>query len=556
MWPFARSVLVLAALSSPPTSPPPPPLGDVYPNEEALIRYARGRLLEESGDDTQALGEYFRGLILDDTSPTFPRRVSELSARLGDANRALEFAKRAVALDSTDARGQWLQGISLMNLGRDVEALRALQAAVRADSNVAEYHRSLARAAERLDRVSLVAEAYRRTVELEPEDAESWFQLAAAEARIGRFERAEQSLAEASRLNPIRPGLFFLDGWIQESLGRPEKAVDLYRQHLDIHKDDQTTRRRLANLLARLERWPQAYQEAQALARARPDDLEARSIEIDLAFRSGHGRDAETLIERWREEAPNDPNVNSLALALMARNDKQARAAREVEAWRDRQPEELQRWIVASRIHQVAGRPAQALEDLEHAVAMAPDSLQPRVLLARLHQEQDHPRQAEAVWVETSRRFPKQIGVRLDLALCRERLDDLPGAEAAARDALALDPHNPQTLNFLGYMLADHNRKVDEAVDLVRRALEADPDNGAYLDSLGWAYYRLGRLAEARTLLERAVIRTGGDSVVHEHLGDVYNDMRLFDLAKDQYRLALSADESNARLKTKLGEMR
>jgi tetratricopeptide (TPR) repeat protein len=556
MWPIARTVLVLAALSSPPPSPPPPPLGDTYPSEEALIRYARGRLLEESGEDAQALGEYFRGLILDDTSPTFPRRVSELSARLGDPNRALEFAKRAVALDSTDARGQWLQGISLMNLGRDLEALRALQAAVRADSTEAEYHRALARVAERLDRVSIVAEAFRHTVELEAEDAESWFQLAAAEARLGRFAEAEKALGEASRLNPIRPGLFFLDGWVQESLGRPERAVQLFRQHLDIHKDDQTTRRRLANLLARLERWPQAYEEAQILARARPDDLEARSIEIDLAFRSGHARDAEALIEQWRAEAPNDPNVNSLALGLLARNGKEAQAVRAVESWRDREPQELHRWVVASRIHQVAGRPALAVEDLRRAIAMAPDSLQPRVLLARLHQDQDRPRDAEAVWVETSRLFPAQVGVRLDLALCRERLGDLAGAEAAARDALALEPDDPQTLNFLGYLLADHNRKVEEAVDLVRRALEVDPDNGAYLDSLGWAYYRLGRLAEARTLLERAVVRTGGDSVVHEHLGDVYNDMRLFDLAKDQYRRALAADETNTRLKTKLGEMR
>jgi Tfp pilus assembly protein PilF len=91
---------------------------------------------------------------------------------------------------------------------------------------------------------------------------------------------------------------------------------------------------------------------------------------------------------------------------------------------------------------------------------------------------------------------------------------------------------------------------------LIRRALEKDPDNGAYLDSLGWAFYRLRRLDEARLYLERAVERTGGDAVVHEHLGDVYKDLRLNDLAREQYRRSLAADSTNARVRAKLSELR
>jgi len=121
---------------------------------------------------------------------------------------------------------------------------------------------------------------------------------------------------------------------------------------------------------------------------------------------------------------------------------------------------------------------------------------------------------------------------------------------------LAREPDNPTALNFLGYLLADHNRNLQEAVGLIRRALELDPDNGAFLDSLGWAYYRLGRLEDARQLLERAVRVSGGDPVIHEHLGDVYKDLRLNHLAKDQYRLSLSFDQSNRRVRSKLSSIR
>ena len=124
------------------------------------------------------------------------------------------------------------------------------------------------------------------------------------------------------------------------------------------------------------------------------------------------------------------------------------------------------------------------------------------------------------------------------------------------RDVLAREPENPTALNFLGYLFADHNRKLDEAVDLIQRALARDPDNGAYLDSLGWAYYRLGRLEDARTQLERAIRVMGGDPIIHEHLGDVYKDLRLNQLAKDQYLKSLSFDQVNSRVRSKLSRIR
>jgi len=87
---------------------------------------------------------------------------------------------------------------------------------------------------------------------------------------------------------------------------------------------------------------------------------------------------------------------------------------------------------------------------------------------------------------------------------------------------LAVDPHESSTLNYFGYMLADRGLRLDEAVALIQRALADEPYNGAYLDSLGWAYFKQGKLDAARTTLEKAVARTAHDPTVREHLGEVY----------------------------------
>ncbi len=94
-------------------------------------------------------------------------------------------------------------------------------------------------------------------------------------------------------------------------------------------------------------------------------------------------------------------------------------------------------------------------------------------------------------------------------------------AEAEFRKILAENPDRPDVLNYLGYMFADRNMHLNEALDMIQKAVAAEPGNGAYLDSLGWVLYKLNRLPEAEENLRKAVESTPRDATVHDHLGDV-----------------------------------
>ena len=553
----ANTLLLAAATSTLPgtglaaaLSPP------AYPSEEALGHYLQGRLLEERGDSEQALNEFYRALLLDFHASEVARRVSEVSARMGEAQRSLEFADRALALDPDDARSLWLKGAALFNLGRAQESLEFLRAAVDHDSSQVEYLRTLARVGEHVDRVDLVARAYERIVDLEDDDGEAWFQLAAARARLGEVAAAGRALAQAVELNPLRPGVFFLQGWVEEGLGHPRQAIDLYRRHLEIHATDQVTRRRLVGLLARQGRYAEAYREARVVSQARPEDPEARELEADLAFRAGQPTEGKALVEKLERQAAEDPERLERVIGILSRNGRGRTAVTVADVWSDRHPSDARSPLLAARARAMAGETEAAIPFALKAVDTLPDSLAPRVLLARLYQGRDRFGDAEQVWKDAAGKFPDRLELILDLALCREKLGDIDGAEQSVREALRREPENPTVLNFLGYLLADHNRRLDEALGMIRRAVEKDPDNGAFVDSMGWVYYRLGRLQDARKELERAVNLTGGDAVVHEHLGDVYKDLRLLDLARDQYRKSLARDAANNRVRTKLSGIR
>ncbi|MXQ09280.1 tetratricopeptide repeat protein [Alphaproteobacteria bacterium GH1-50] len=146
--------------------------------------------------------------------------------------------------------------------------------------------------------------------------------------------------------------------------------------------------------------------------------------------------------------------------------------------------------------------------------------------------------------------------------IAHERTDNWPQAEADFRKALELRPEQPQVLNYLGYSFLEMQTNMEEALDLIERAVALRPDSGYIVDSLGWGLYRLGRYEEAVGHMERAVELMPVDPVVNDHLGDVYWAVGREREAEFQWHRALSfidedgssdADPDRIRRKLEIG---
>jgi Flp pilus assembly protein TadD len=139
--------------------------------------------------------------------------------------------------------------------------------------------------------------------------------------------------------------------------------------------------------------------------------------------------------------------------------------------------------------------------------------------------------------------------------IAHERTKNWPAAEASFKEALKLYPDQPQVLNYLGYSWVDRNENLEEALDMIRKAVELRPEDGYIVDSLGWAYYRLGRFEEAVTELETAIRLRPEDATINDHLGDAYWRVGRKLEARFQWQHALDAkseDVNNETIKVKL----
>lgn len=191
-----------------------------------------------------------------------------------------------------------------------------------------------------------------------------------------------------------------------------------------------------------------------------------------------------------------------------------------------------------------AGKPDAAIEVLEQLSRVYPTLPVVHNALGDLLRQQENYAGAVDAYDKalefTEEGAPTQWFLLYARGISLERLKRWPEAEADLRRALELNPNQPQVLNYLGYSLVEKQEKLDEALDMIERAVAAEPNSGFIVDSLGWVLFRMARYDEAVAHMETAVELMPVDPVVNDHLGDVYWAVGRTREAEFQWRRALS----------------
>ncbi|HEY5818432.1 MAG TPA: tetratricopeptide repeat protein [Mesorhizobium sp.] len=168
----------------------------------------------------------------------------------------------------------------------------------------------------------------------------------------------------------------------------------------------------------------------------------------------------------------------------------------------------------------------EAITHLKKLLADQPDDMRAYLALGGVYSSKEDFRSAATLYDEAVAKLkaPQRAdwNVFYQRGIAYERLKEWDKAEPSFKKALELFPDQPQVMNYLGYSWVDMNRNLEEGLGLIRKAVDLRPSDGYIVDSLGWAYYRLGRFDEAVTELERAVSLKPDDAVLNDHLGDAY----------------------------------
>src|ERR1700722_6599895 len=484
-------------------------------------RLLLGQLYTLAHDTPHAEEQFKAAQHIDPSSEDVVLNLARLYSDSGDMTHAIAVLN-AVPVDDRTAKMDYALGMSYDQLKENKNAIDAYSKAFDMEPDNLDAERGLAQALLNDNQLVAALKHFEAISVADPQDAQTYLRIAEIERRQGHFEQALTTLKKAKLLASDSLEVGYNEALIDDSLGHYDEAAQTLQglvkqtthpdgQYADAEKNNRSIfLDRLANVYREQDKTEQAVQTYQLMVAMGGEYAEhGYQGQVD-AYRDGKQYDKATQVAQQAAQAmPKDKSVQLMLAGQLADTNK---------------PEEGIK-LGKAQLH---GDPGDREVDLVLAQ-----------IYTRLRRWKDAADQIDAAEALSTKQDDKIYIYFLRGALA-ERQKHYDSAEEQFRKILAIDSNNSMTLNYLGYMLGDRGVKLDEALSMVQKAVQLDPQNGAYLDSLGWGYFKMGQYALAEANLRKASERMGQDPAVHDHLGELYEKTGRLKLAAAQWEQSLS----------------
>ncbi len=432
------------------------------------------------------------------------------------------------------------------NMGNSREVKRQLEAAIRLDPRSSFLHVKLAEASYNLPAYSVAQSECETALELNPDNADAHYLLGLLnfirydvnrrKPVVDKFKRvAIDEFKAATTLNPEHlKAQHYLAAMLYNERDYPG-AAKAYSEMVKLKPYDHRLRNRLGVCYSRSNKTEKAIKEFNAAARIHKDYLEPH---FHLAYLyAGQSRNKEAVEEcLWvLKRSPGDVSINLLLSEIYVSMD------------------EFDKAIPRAQGVLRAGKAEKTMAAEAYYRLATAYKGKGRASLA-----DSHFRKSIDLYKEILEADQKNVKVHYGIAMVYDARGDFNLAEQHLREYIRLDPDEPDVHNFLGYTFLQHDVNLEEAVALIKKAVAMQPQNGAFRDSLGWAYFKQGNLDEAIGELEKAAELIPDDSDIREHLGEAYlkKGGEFVEEAVLEWEKALEIRPKNTSLRQRLGKLR
>jgi tetratricopeptide (TPR) repeat protein len=461
-----------------------------------------GRLYRLNNDLQKAESELKTAVKLDPSSEEAVTTLAMLYTDEGDTAHALQVLK-AVPDTARSAKLYSALGAAYEQRKDYKSAIDAYRHAVVLDRDNLDAIRGLAENLMNDGQLDAALDQYKVIVDANPEDAQSYVRISEIYRRQAKYDLALESLKKADALVPDQAEVAYNMAAVYQAQGRYDDAIKLLQDLIKKTDSSAADRNNRAIFLERLgmiyrdqENYTAAVDTFRKLLTLGDDNARGGYQEIIDTYREAKQWPQATAVAKEAvQKMPNDRDLRMVLDAQLADTGEFDSAIADVRSLLKGGPQDRDVYIRLGIIYSRAKR----WKDAEEAYAQA-------------EQLSVKPEDKATVWFYLGDTYQRQ-----------KKFDE---ADAVFRKVLAATPPNdPQyaaTLNYLGYMNADRGVKLDESLNFIKQALVAEPSNGAYLDSLGWVYFRMGKYDLAEENLTKAAVHMSSDPTVQEHLGDLY----------------------------------
>ncbi|MFO8031720.1 MAG: tetratricopeptide repeat protein [Desulfohalobiaceae bacterium] len=362
--------------------------------------------------------------------------------------------------------------------------------------------------------------------------------------KLDNRQEAVQQLRQATELNPR-----FVRAWAelayQYELNRDYvQARDSYQRLLQLGMDNQEVYIRLIDISLKLNNPEQALQTVQE----GPDSENFLLQACNLFLQQDFFEQAKEILEQMQEKGYASPRQDLLQAILAYKGDQDSQQALEILEGIPEDSEYFERGLdLQARLLYQMNMQDQALEKTRQGRETFPENQRFWLLESEILQQKDQLQESKKLTSKALEKFPEDSEILYQMGFIQHQLEEEEQALEFMEKVINQDPEYAPALNFVGYSLAEQGQDLQRALILIKKALQEDPENGFYLDSLAWVYFRSGNLEQAWEHIQKAVEQVQDDPIIWEHYGDIAAELNKQEQAREAYQKSLELDPKNAR---------
>ena len=551
---FLTGAMVACAASPQPQVTLPPPTTTLQPppaapESDATYHFMMGHQAELAQDLDSALKEYHKALKVDPKSREVKSRLAALYFALGDLTQAVQYADEVG--EGTGQEPQMLTHMAgiLASAGKPERALELLDKAIENDPERGESYFPKGLILLNQKRIAEAEQVVKKGLQYTSDSPIGYYYLGRISIDAGNSEQALANFDRAIAVNQAFEPAYIAQASVYESRQEKDKAIAVLKKYLhQVNPRNRDIRQHLIQLYIVTKDYAGGLAELEKLLEDNPGDLDAQ---LRMALIYGEKKEFTKAISQLTEilkAKPAELKVRDY-LGYLYEETKDFPTAMETYRYNIHldpkfADSHVHLGVLLYRLKQFP----EAVTHLDEAVRLTPKQPEPHLVLGLAHFQSEQFEKASQAFEEGIRHNPKNADLHFNLGTAYDKLNRFDDVERAMETALSLDPHHTDALNYLGYSYAERGIKIDQALSMTKRAVALKPENGYYVDSLGWAFYKSGMLAEALTEIKKAVALVGDDPVIYEHLGEVYLKQQKVSDAREAWLHSLEIDPSNDKL--------
>ena len=518
------------------------PSRTTYVRVKAEEHFIRARDYERRGLGRMAEREYEKALQLDPESRLLKQRLIGCYIASGKYTQALLLVKKGRKNEELSREEKRIVSTIYLKMGEIVQAAVVLETIT--DKSSEELY-SLGLIYESLGNVEKALSSYYQCYMRNPEALPIGLKVARMMLNERQYGRAADFLLEMQEKNGIKADIYCLRASMEIARGDTAEGIAFFDSALAVDSLHEETLRSKAQYYITLSNFPPAIECYEKLVQNNPaGEIYGRTLAL-LYFYNDQYAESETLLKRMLETSMDDYELHYLLGLVFVATNKNDLAWIEFEKSLALQQGYKEAWYELCRmlIREKKYREATDIaERFTRSLPQEPLAWRTRGQVASLKKN----------YSEAISSFKKAVALDsldiyswFELGSAFERNKELDRAVKAFRKVLKIRPGDAATLNYLGYMWAEQGKNLDTAKVFLEKALQQDPNNGAFLDSYAWIYYQMGDYDSAFLYLQKATERIYDDPVLFHHLGDVLVKRNDLDGAIDYYykSLEFNADD-------------